>query len=343
MTTLYLDSMKKFKLVLLAIACLAIIPACNPTKTVNQPVKIIFDTDFGPDYDDVGALAFLHAMADSGKAEILATVSSNQYELVAPCLNIMNIYFNRPDLPIGSPKSHGVSMSASQHWPDTLVAKYPHTVMSTSDVPDAVSVYRKVLYSQPDTSVTIVTVGFLTNLAGLLKSTADSVCPLSGKDLILKKVKKLVSMAGKFPSGNEFNVHIDSTASVYAFENWPTPVIFTGFEIGEKIHTGLRVMNMDVAHSPVRDVFRLSIPLAEEDKNGRMSWDETAVLIAVYGIEGFFNQVTGTIKVNPDGSNGWVDSPTGRHTYVVQKMPVDQMVRFIEDRMMHQPVRKSQN
>ena len=99
-------------------------------KTVNQPVKIIFDTDFGPDYDDVGALAFLHAMADSGKAEILATVSSNQYELVAPCINIMNIYFNRPDLPIGSPKSHGVSMSASQHWPDTLVAKYPHTVMS---------------------------------------------------------------------------------------------------------------------------------------------------------------------------------------------------------------------
>lgn len=37
-----------------------------------EPVKIIFDTDLGPDYDDVGALAFLHAMADSGKAEILA-------------------------------------------------------------------------------------------------------------------------------------------------------------------------------------------------------------------------------------------------------------------------------
>ena len=34
----------------------------------RQAVKIIFDTDLGPDYDDVGALAFLHAMADSGKA-----------------------------------------------------------------------------------------------------------------------------------------------------------------------------------------------------------------------------------------------------------------------------------
>jgi pyrimidine-specific ribonucleoside hydrolase len=336
-------SMKRLRLFIYAAVCLAAIPACNPSRTVNQPVKIIFDTDFGPDYDDVGALAFLHAMADSGKAEILATVSSNQHELVAPCINIMNIYFNRPDLPIGSPKSHGVNLTAGQHWPDTLVAKYPHTVKSNEDVPDAVSVYRKVLYSQPDTSVTIVTVGFLTNLAGLLQSAADSLCPLSGKDLILKKVKKLVSMAGRFPSGNEFNVHMDSTASVYVYENWPTPVTFTGFEIGEKIHTGLRVMNMDVVNSPVRDVFRLSIPMSEEDKNGRMSWDETAVLIAVYGTGRFFNEVTGTIRVNPDGSNGWVDSPDGKHVYVVQKMPADQMVRFIEDRMMHQPVKKTQN
>jgi pyrimidine-specific ribonucleoside hydrolase len=335
--------MKKIRLFLTAISCLAIIQACTISKPVNQPVKIIFDTDFGPDYDDVGALAFLHAMADSGKAEILATVSSNQNELVAPCIDIMNIYFNRPDLPIGSPKSQGVNLGAWQHWPDTLVAKYPHKIKSTAEVPDAVSVYRKILFAQPDTSVTVVTVGFLTNLAGLLQSTPDSICPLSGKDLVLKKVKKLVSMAGRFPSGNEFNVHMDSTASMYVYENWPTPVILTGFEIGEKIHTGLRVMKMNVTQSPVKDVFSLSIPMAEEDKNGRMSWDETAVLIAVYGTEGFFDRVTGTMKVNPDGSNGWIDSPAGKHTYVVQKMPVDQMVRFIEDRMMHQPMIKSQN
>ena len=150
-----MNSMRKLKLFMFAIMGMAIIPACNREVNENQPVKIIFDTDFGPDYDDVGALAFLHAMADSGKAEILATVSSNQHELVAPCINIVNTYFNRPDLPIGSPKSHGVNLGASQHWPDTLVAKYPHTVMSTADVPDAVSVYRKVLYSQPDTSVTL--------------------------------------------------------------------------------------------------------------------------------------------------------------------------------------------
>ena len=50
----------------------------------RKPIKIIFDTDFGPDYDDVGALAFLHAMADSGKIEMLATISSKKHELVGP-------------------------------------------------------------------------------------------------------------------------------------------------------------------------------------------------------------------------------------------------------------------
>jgi hypothetical protein len=44
-----------------------------------------------------------------------------------------------------------------------------------------------------------------------------------------------------------------------------------------------------------------------------------------------------------DGSNGWVDSPDGKHVYVVQKMPVEQKAQFIEDRMMHQPVKKAQN
>jgi pyrimidine-specific ribonucleoside hydrolase len=66
-------------------------------------------------------------------------------------------------------------------------------------------------------------------------------------------------------------------------------------------------------------------------------------LIAVYGTDGFFDLVHGRITVNPDGSNGWEDSTTGRQAYVVQKMPADQMARFIEDRMMHQPVKKTQN
>jgi len=330
-------------LFLLFLAVVLILPGCsNAQKTTNLPVKIIFDTDLGPDYDDVGALAFLHAMADSGKAEILATVSSNKNELVAPSIDVINTYFNMPELKIGAPKTDGVNLGSSQHWADSIVAKYPHKVMSTSDAPDAVGIYRSVLSNQPDASVTIITVGFLTNLKNLLKSPPDNYSTLNGKDLVKKKVRKLVSMAGWFPEGREFNVYMDSAASKFVFENYPGDIIFTGFEIGKEIHTGLRLIKSNVQNSPVKDVFRISIPLSEEDKYGRMSWDETAVLIGVYGTEGFFNTVRGRIIVKADGSNSWENDPEGKHQYVVQKMPVPEITWFIEDRMMHLPIARPQ-
>jgi hypothetical protein len=37
---------------------------------VCAQTPVIFDTDMGPDYDDVGAIALLHAFADSGKASM---------------------------------------------------------------------------------------------------------------------------------------------------------------------------------------------------------------------------------------------------------------------------------
>jgi inosine-uridine nucleoside N-ribohydrolase len=331
--------MKKISLLIMV----SFLISCNFTnhsvKKNDKVVKIIFDTDLGPDYDDVGALAFLHAMADSGKVDILATVSSNKHDLVAPSINVINTYFGRGELPVGAPKTDGVNLGSSQHWADSIVDRYPHSIKSTSDVADAVEIYRKTLSAQPDKSVTIVTVGFLTNLNNLLNSKPDNFSPLAGKDLVIRKVKRLVSMAGRFPEGREFNIYMDSSASKYVYENWPGEVIFTGFEIGSEIHTGLKLINSDIKNSPVKDVFRISIPLSTEDKNGRMSWDETAVLIGVYGTESFFDTVRGKIVVYPDGSNAWENSPNGKQFYVKQKMPIPQISAFIEARMMHQPQR----
>jgi len=329
------------RIAILFVSSLFIAWGCTTKVADKTNVKIIFDTDLGPDYDDVGALAFLHSMADSGKAEILATISSNRHELVGPSIEIINSYFNRPGLPLGAPKTDGVNLGSSQHWADSIVARYPHRINSTSEAENAVDVYRKILNTQPDNSVTIVTVGFLTNLAGLLKSQPDDISPSNGKELVQNKVKRLVSMAGRFPEGKEFNVHMDSTASKFVFENWPGEVIFTGFEIGWEIRTGLRLIKSPAQNSPVKDVFSISIPMSDEDKDGRMSWDETAVLIGVYGTEGFFDTKRGTILVNPDGSNGWKDDPEGTHSYVIQKMPAEDMAIFIEDRMMHIPVSRT--
>ena len=98
-------------------------------------------------------------------------------------------------------------------------------------------------------------------------------------------------------------------------------------------------MNSDSRHNPVKDVFRISIPLSDGDKNGRMSWDQTAVLIAVYGTEGFFETQKGNIIVNSNGSNSWQNDQSGNHIHVIQKMPVSEMSKFIEERMMHIPIK----
>ena len=307
----------------------------------HPPVNIIFDTDMGPDYDDIGAITLLHAMADSGECNILATIACNQHPYIAAVLNTMNTYFKRPNIPVGVVRGNAVNISAIQKWDSMLVANYPHSIQSNEQAADALSLYRKLLAAAPDKSITIVTVGFFTNMANLLQSGPDAFSPKTGRALIQQKVKLLVSMAGRFDHEmggfREFNVMKDAPASEITFNQWPTPIIFSGFEIGAKIFTGLPIVNnAAIQHSPVKDVFARSIPLDPNDKNGRMSWDETAVLVAVRGYQPYFSVVKGKIAARTDGSNGW-DNNGNRDYYLVQKMPIASMEKILNDFIMHPP------
>jgi pyrimidine-specific ribonucleoside hydrolase len=204
----------------------------------QKPVSVIFDSDMGPDYDDVGAITVLHAFADSGQANILATIASTNYEGVAGVFSVLNTYFQRPDLPIAVPKGKAVDMRDWQHWSDTLLANYPHSVNSNSEVPDASELYRKLLAAQPDRSVTIITVGFFTNLANLLQSAPDSYSKLNGKTGAEKS-----SPAGKHGRQSFQPVKNLTWKKMQPPRRWflktGRRIICSGFEIGEKIKTGL--------------------------------------------------------------------------------------------------------
>lgn len=327
-----------YKMVFPIILMVCIIAGCGqPHTSTDKPVPIIFDTDIGPDYDDVGAITILHVLEDQGEAKILATVASNKYEGIAKIIDIFNTYYNRADIPIGVPKGKAVDMKDSQHWTDTLLAKYPHSINSNAEVPGAVQVYRKVLAEQPDSSVTIVTVGFFTNLSNLLASPGDNFSPLNGKELVEKKVKRLVSMAGAFPSGKEFNMFNDAEASKEVCDNWPTPILFSGFEIGEHIKTGLLIIHNDtLKNNPAKDAFRIAISMSPMDSAGRMSWDETTVLVAVRGYKPYFTLQEGRIKINPDGSNSWDNNGEGQ-SYLVQKESPQKVADVIDHLMMQEP------
>jgi hypothetical protein len=125
-------------------------------------------------------------------------------------------------------------------------------------------------------------------------------------------------------------------ASIYVFNHWTKPVLFSGFEIGEKIHTGIPLIHNDkIVKDPVKDVFRISVPKAKEDSAGRMSWDETAVFIAVNGTAPYYSLVPGRIKVNADGSNSWESK--GNQNYIVAARPPAEMEKIINNLLMYQP------
>jgi inosine-uridine nucleoside N-ribohydrolase len=306
---------------------------------ISQPLPVIFDSDMGPDYDDVGAITLLHAFADSGKVKILATIASTKYECVACVMNVFNTYFKRPGIPIGVPKGNALTLKDWQHWTDTVIANYPHAIKNNTEVADAVDLYRKILSKQPDHSVTIVTTGFLTNVSNLLLSAGDAYSPLGGKELVKKKVRQLVCMAGKFPQGKEFNVERDAAASQNVFSNWPTHILLSGFEIGQKIRTGLPlIQNEAIQNSPVKNVFSICIPQAPEDSAGRMSWDETAVLVAVKGHQPFYHLKFGHMEVAADGSDTWKNEGK-QQAHLAEALSPEIVRSYINKLIMHQPMK----
>ncbi|MCH5719039.1 nucleoside hydrolase [Niabella hibiscisoli] len=314
--------------------CLLLLTGAILQANGQKPVKVILDTDIGPDYDDVGAMAVLHSLADKGEAEILATISCNHHYLTGPTLQLFNTYFKRPGIAVGVPKFMALSMGASQKWPQELMTKYPHRNKANDEFPDAVKVYRELLAKAADTSITVIAVGFLTNLSDLLHSPADKISPLTGKELVEKKVKHLVSMAGRFPSGREFNVYKDTVSAAYAIQNWPTPVYFSGWEIGNEVHTGLNLsQNKKISRSPVKDVYARCIPMAPIDSSGRMSWDQTAVLAGVRGAANYFNTVRGRFVLLDNGKNVWENDPAGKHYYYTFKMSPAGLSDIIEELM----------
>lgn len=96
---------------------------------------------------------------------------------------------------------------------------------------------------------------------------------------------------------------------------------------------------MNVEGSPVEEAYKLCF--AEGDPDGRMSWDHTAVLVAIKGYESYFDVERGTFKVLDDeGNNGWEANAGGNHLRLVKKMPFPELASLIEGYMMHQPMAK---
>jgi hypothetical protein len=308
------------------------------TRPVPAQVKVIFDTDMDTDCDDAGALAMLHALADAGETEILATVVSSKYRWSVPCAAAINAWYGRPDLPVGCPKGEGAPTNRGSRYARKIAEAFPTRFKTNDDAPSAVEVYRRVLAAQPAGSVVVVTVGYLTNLRDLLDSGPDRHSRLAGPDLVRRHVKRWVCMGGRYPQhlkhGNYGNFMPDPRAAVEAATRWPTPVFFSG--LGEKVRTG-KGLGKTPAGNPVRRVYELYLG----DRPTRSSWDQVALLYAIRQNAPFWRvREDGYNHIFKNGTNQWRDKPDKNHCLVT--FPPEQrekVTAVIEGLMIRPPAR----
>lgn len=319
------------------------------TAPLTPPAKIILDVDLAEDVDDAGALATLHALANLGEAEILGVLISSKNEWVGPCADAINTWYGRPDLPIGYQRGlqfgyrnlKDPARETPSQYAERVARAFPHDLERSSDAPDAALLCRRLLAAQPDGSVTFVTVGFLTNLRDLLDSRPDEHSPLDGEALVKQKVRLWVCMGGIFPAGRfpdgqgEYNLMWDTGASVRAVNDWPTPVVFSGFAIGAAIKVGARLRETPETN-PVRACYQHYNGLQD-----REAWDQTAVLCAVRGVSSYWKlSEPGFCLMHArvtHGWNEWIPTPKKEHRYLVESLPPDQVGKVIEDLMLAPP------
>jgi inosine-uridine nucleoside N-ribohydrolase len=297
-------------------------------------VPIILDTDIGTDVDDAGALAMLHALARRGEARILAVMSCNRNRWSAPAIDVINTYYGRPDIPIGASRTG----PDDELWYHDAVPAFPHGLATSSDAAEAVSLYRRILAGQPDHSVTIVTIGWLTNVAALLRSGPDNCSALAGRDLVAAKVKELVAMGGVWPNTQgqgEYNFTMDRPAARQVITDWPGAIMFSG--LGVDVMTGKRLMARGPMNNPVRAFYGSFLKANKATE--RSSWDQIAVLCAVRGWSNYFTTVTnGQCIVREDGTPEWLAGDSSKnHGYLAYKMPQAQLATIIEDLMLMPP------
>ena len=270
-------------------------------------IKVILDTDIGPDCDDTGALAILNQLCDEGACELLAVTHCTGSPYGVPTISAINRCFGRR-VPIGTCRDAGfLSTGAALAYTPQVAAAFPHDFPPGAPQPGAVDVLRETLSGAEDGSVTVIAIGPLNNLAAALR---DDACG----PLIASKVQRLVAMAGYFQADKHFaewNVEQDIPAARHVADNWPSPILFCPFEAGENILTGASLSKYP--DNPVA----LSYRLFTEGGMLRPSWDLITVIAAVPGAEAFLQQsAPGRIHVTEKGETLFIPQPLGVHRYV---------------------------
>lgn len=344
--------MKKF-ITALALICVFSFISCESEKEIqSDKLNIIFETDIGNDVDDAMALDMLYKYLDQDRINLLGICINKDGLAPVEFMDIMNTWYGYPEIPVGMIRNGADCETDAINYAKAVVdlrkedgtPAFARSNGNYDQYPDAHVLYRKILAEMPDNSVTIVSVGFSTNLARLMDTPADEYSPLTGKELVAKKVKELITMAGHTADVNfhEYNVKKDVPAAKKVFEQWPTKIITSPFEVGIAIQYPGRSIENDFGWAteghPMVEAYKAYLPMPYD----RPTWDLTSLLYAVEGDSFFTVHGPFTMEVTEKGGTIFTPSETGNRYYMmVDKVQADAINRHFQEILPAKPAKYS--
>jgi inosine-uridine nucleoside N-ribohydrolase len=285
---------------------------------------IILDTDIGSSTDDLFSLMMLYGYESLNKCRLLGVVVDREGVDCAACADVMDSYYGYGDVPIGlvrdgikNPKVWIDYRGLPSHCDSNGNLMFQRSVADYSTLPNGWQLYRRLLAAQPDHSVSIVSIGFVTCLAQLLQSLPDCYSSLDGVELVRRKVKCLYLMGGVFGESEEpdFNLSQGIGFAKTFFQLWPRDVdiVFSPMEVGQEIeYTPEQVINdidwTDVA--PIKQIY-----MTYNCRTGQKMWDPLLVINAVEGDSLFTLSPRGTVTFTNGGGTLFSPSPAGNIRY----------------------------
>ena len=160
--------------------------------------------------------------------------------------------------------------------------------------------------------------GFSGNLAALLDSGADDVSPLTGRELVARKVNYFSVMAGSFgvKKRAEYNVINDIPAARKFFAECPSPIMLTPFEIGKQVVYPGRSIAEDFGwaeHHPMVEAYKAYHAMPYD----RPTWDVIAAYyVLLHEPSSLTLSIPGRIAVDERGFVFFTPDKAGLHRYI---------------------------
>lgn len=285
---------------------------------------IIYDTDIGSSTDDLFALRLLYYYSDMELCKLLGGIVCRMGTEYVALADLMNNYYNHGNLPLGVERN-GVN-APNVYIPYSGICDlknedgslmFKRSILDYSKLPDGWKLYRKLLSSQPDKSVKICAIGFMSTIVQLLKSGPDEYSTLTGKELVEKKVKGLYVMGGKFGEidntkpGYNFGHKEALQFSKELFELWPTStnIYFSPSLIGDDVDYAPELVISDIKWTdkhPIKQVY-----MNYDCNTGQRMWDALTAIQTLMGDNLFVLSRKGTVKITEDGQMPFTPDPNG--------------------------------